>query len=138
LKALVLLAVTLLFAAPALAKDVTYVCTLHVANSQQWVPSQVAILHKTGNEAGTENVLVNDPLIMHFVKKPVTGKVAANNAQRITFTWELPHIRNAGGQQTPRFLYRASYFKKTGKVNIAATPAGYPDNFNATGKCALR
>lgn len=125
--------VTLFVASAAVAKDVTYVCRLDVPVSQQWVPSQIAILHTEGSKTA----VVNDPIIVYYLKKPATAKVAADNPERITFTWELPKVRNNAGQETPRFLYRASYFKKTGKVSISATPAGYPNNFNAFGTCKL-
>jgi hypothetical protein len=86
---------------------------------------------------GAKEAMVNDPIISHFLQKPVKATVKADNAARITFTWELPFIRNREAQTTARFLYRASYFKKTGKVIISANPVGYVNNFNAYGTCKL-
>lgn len=123
-----------LLAMPGLAKDMTYLCRLDVAKTQQWVPAQVAILHVSGDKTA----VVNDPIIVHLLKRPVTAKVVADNAERITFTWELPRGRNSAGQETPQFLYRASYFKKTGKVHISATPAGFRNTFGAYGICAVK
>lgn len=134
MKKLILSIASILLASTAAAKDMTYVCQLDVPTSQRWVPAQIAIFHTTGSKTA----LVNDPLISHFLKKPANAKVAADNDQRVTFAWELPQVRNSAGQVTPRFLYRASYYKKTGKVNVSATPAGYRNNFNAYGKCSLK
>ena len=72
-----------------------------------------------------------------FLKRLARAEGVADNAARITFTWELPNIRNRDGHETLRFLYRARYDKQAGKVEINATPAGDTNNVTASGVCAV-
>jgi hypothetical protein len=121
-------------AAPALAKPVTYSCTLDVPESQSWVPEQVVIRF----DPDTKSVVVNDPLIVHFVGEPVAGRVKTNNASRITFAWDLDMVKNQDGQIAPKFLYRATVAKADNSVRITAIPAGYSNTFETAGKCDLQ
>lgn len=81
---------------------------------------------------------MKDPLILRFLMRPARAKVVADNAARIKSTKELPSIRNRDGQETPRFFYRASHCKQTGKLKINAPPAGYTNNFIAFGSYAVQ
>jgi hypothetical protein len=134
MKTLVLSTLVSLSAFAAQARDMTYICTLKVPASQGWVPSQLVILHKDDEPTA----LVNDPIIAHFVKKPVEAKVVANNRKRIAFTWELKEIVNREGQETQRFNYRAAYIKTTGKISVSARPDGFSDVFDAYGTCEVK
>jgi hypothetical protein len=124
----------LLAATPALAKPVTYSCTLDVPASQSWVPAQVVIRY----DKAAKSVVVNDPLIQHFVGEPVEGRVKTDNATRITFAWDLDMVKNQDGQIAPKFLYRATITKADNSVRISAIPAGYSNTFEAQGKCDLQ
>ncbi len=126
---LLALTVTPVFAAPTV-----YNCALDVANTQQWVASQIVIAH----DAATGTVLVNDGIIDHFFGKPVEGKVSVDNAKRITFTWDLPQIKNKAQQVAPRFAYRATYIKATGAVSVIAKPLNYSNDFSARGSCTVK
>lgn len=130
----VLAGLCLLAASPALAKPVTYTCNLAVAAAQGWVPEQVVIRF----DPADKSVLVNDPLIMHFVGEPVAGRVKTDNATRITFAWDLEMIKNQAGQVAPKFLYRATIAKADNSVRISAIPAGYSNTFEAGGTCSLQ
>ena len=118
-------------ALPALAKPVTYQCRLEVSRANAWVPDQVVILHEPG--AGT--ALVNDPIIRHFVKRPVEARVVVENDKRITFQWTLKMVTDAAGQVAPQFIYRATVRKADTSIRISATPAGYPNSYEAGGSC---
>lgn len=128
------LAATLCSATPAFAAPVTYTCTLAVPASQTWVPEQLVIRF----DAATKSVVVNDPIIQHFVGEPVAGRVKADNAARITFAWDLDMVRNQDGQTAPKFLYRATITKADNTVRVSAIPAGYANTFEAAGTCNLR
>ncbi len=130
----VLLAAALLSPAAAFAQTVTYNCALTVPRNQNWVAQQIVIGHDTATDA----VVINDPIIDNLIGQPVQGKVAVDNDKRITFAWELPEIRNSSGQYTPRFIYRATYIKATGKVSVLAKPLNYQNNFSARGNCTVK
>lgn len=128
------LAATLITTTPTLASPATYTCTLAVAASQTWVPEQVVIRFDTA----TKSVVVNDPIIQHFVGEPVAGRIKTNNATRITFAWDLEMVQNQDGQTAPKFLYRATITKADNSVRISAIPAGYSNTFEASGSCKLQ
>lgn len=123
-----------LVAGAAWAESVTTVCTLQVGRQQAWVPTQVVIRR----EKDSDTVLVNDPIILQFVRRPVVGRVKTETATRITFAWELKNIQNDAGQRVPNFLYRATVQKATGVVKITAIPSGYPTTFSASGHCDVK
>jgi hypothetical protein len=120
-------------AAPALPAQVAYTCVLDVPASQAWVPAQVIVL----TQQGSQDALVNDPIINHFLKAPQKARVVADNPKRITFVWSLPNIRNGTGQFTSKFEYRLSFLKVTKQASVIAKPLGYPDNFTAFGTCRV-
>lgn len=128
----VFLGLALVIAASSAGADaVTTLCKLKVSNDQAWVPTQVVIRRDKGSDA----VLVNDPIILHFIKKPVVGRVMSEDRKRVTYAWELRQIRNTRGQTTPTFRYRATVEKATGDVLIRAFPFGYDNIFTAKGQC---
>jgi hypothetical protein len=118
------------FATAAIAQT-TYDCTITVPATQNWVPEQLVIAH----DAATGKVTVNDPLIHHYVGHPVEGRVAVDNAARITFAWGLKHLTNKSQQFATEMAYRATYIKATGQMSISARPLGYSNTFDARGSC---
>lgn len=128
------LAIALSAPTPALAAPVIYSCQLDVPVSQGWVPEQVVIRF----DPATKSVVVNDPLIQHFVGEPVAGRVKTDNASRITFAWDLEMVKNQDGQIAPKFLYRATVSKADNSIRISAIPAGYSNTFEAGGTCSLK
>lgn len=128
------LAIAFASATPALAEPVIYTCQLDVPASQTWVPEQVVIRF----DRGSKSVVVNDPLIQHFVGEPVAGRVKTDNASRITFAWDLDMVKNQNGQIAPKFLYRATVSKADNSIRISAIPAGYTNTFEAGGTCSLK
>ena len=128
---LVVLALCLAAASPALADTVTYRRRLDVPRSQSWVPDQVVIRY----DAETGSVVVNDPLVQHFVGAPVAGRVKADTAHRITFAWDLVMVKNQEGQVISKLLYRATLTKPGLALRVNAIPAGYANTFAASGRC---
>lgn len=128
------LAAALCSATPALARPVTYTCQLEVARSQSWVPDQVVIRY----DAATGSVVVNDPVIQHFVGAPVLGRVKADTDRRITFGWDLVMVKNQEGQVISALLYRATITKPGLALRVTAIPAGYANTFAAAGRCRLQ
>lgn len=128
------LAIAFATATPALAEPVIYTCQLDVPASQTWVPEQVVIRF----DRASKSVVVNDPLIQHFVGEPVAGRVKTDNASRITFAWDLDMVKNQNGQIAPKFLYRATVSKADNSIRISAIPAGYTNTFEAGGTCSLK
>lgn len=123
-----------LLAGAAGADSVTTICTLQIGRQQTWVPTQVVFRR----DRGSDIVLVNDPLILHFVKKPVVGRVKTENAKRITYAWELTSVQNEAGQRASRLFYRATIQKATGAVQISAIPVGFSNTFTALGHCVVK
>ena len=111
----------------------TYICEITRVEKGAWIPRSLAI----SRDEKTGRVLVNDDLIIRFKSKPIEGALSVENDKRITFTWILPSIKNAGGQSTLRFNFRASYLKRTGKVVVTSQPAGYSNNFTGRGQCKV-
>ena len=111
----------------------TYICKIKQDSKGNWIPENLAINYNLQ----TGEVVVNDEYIMHYHGKPLAGKVATDNAKRITFTWTLPSIRNSVGQTALRFEYRASYLKRSGKMVVTSRPSGYENNFRGAGTCKI-
>jgi hypothetical protein len=121
-------------ATPALAKPVTYACQLEVPRSQSWVPDQVVIRY----DAETGSVVVNDPVIQHFIGAPVAGRVKADMSRRVAFAWDLVMVKNQEGQVISTLLYRATLTKPGLALRVNAIPAGNANTFAASGRCRLQ
>ncbi len=123
--------VLLITVLPLGAMSETYVCKIRPDSKGDWIPETLAINH----DPKSGKVIVNDDLILFFHKKPLVGRVATENAKRITFTWILPSVRNSAGQRALRFRFRASYLKATHKMIVSSQPSGYENRFRGSGVC---
>lgn len=132
MRLLFLSAIVAVFAGAAQAES--YDCKLVVPTAENWVPAELRVTH----DPATGAVTVFDTIIQAYVGKPIEGTVNTDNAKRITFGWKLKMIINGSNQTAPQFIYSATYFKATGKVQVKAIPAGYPNHFIAQGKCKLK
>jgi hypothetical protein len=75
-----------------------------------------------------------DGVIMHYFDAPITAKVTDDSAKKLVFAWDIKMTNNSG-QQT-KMMYRATYFKETGKMTVRATPGGgYSNSFEGRGSC---
>ena len=118
-------------ASPAVAEVIECVLTKRNAD---WVPEQILILR----DEKSGKIIVNDPLIAHFNKKPVEAALDRENAKRLTVKWSLENIVNQSGQRTLAFLYRATYLKANKEIVVRAKPKGYGNEFEGRGKCTIR
>ena len=123
MRLLFLSAIVAVFAGAAQAES--YDCKLVVPTAENWVPAELRVTHDPATGAVT-------------VFDTIEGTVNTDNAKRITFGWKLKMIINGSNQTAPQFIYSATYFKATGKVQVKAIPAGYPNHFIAQGKCKLK
>ncbi|MBK6466950.1 MAG: hypothetical protein IPF96_08860 [Rhodobacter sp.] len=116
-------------ALPALALEV-YECKIkQLLSNGVWLPEVVVVAH----EPGAAKATVNDPLIEHFVGKPIDAKVETENAKRTTFVWKLD-AKNAINQNA-RFSYRLTVMKADLSASMAASPGRFSNTFTSTGKC---
>ncbi len=128
-----LLALPLIAAAgEALALE-TLVCQLRQYGGGNWIPEVLFI----GREDGAATAVVSDPVVLDFAGAPVSARVVADNARRTTYVWELA-VRDRGGTYVPRFIYRATYLKSSGRMEISATAAGFDSRFQGGGTCTRR
>ena len=115
-------------ASMAEAGRTVYECSTN-ARDRGFIPKQVIVAHNDG--AGS--AMVNDPIIHHFMGKPVSAKVTKNNAKIISFKWVVKTKNKK--HQTADMIYRATIRKSDSKLSISAVPPGYSNTFNASGSC---
>jgi hypothetical protein len=85
-------------------------------------------------DEGSGKAQVVDGVIMYYFDAPIRAKVTDDTAAKLVFSWEIM-MTNYAGQQT-KMIYRATFFKKTGKMTIRATPGGgYTNSFEGRGTC---
>ncbi|ETX29559.1 hypothetical protein [Roseivivax isoporae] len=117
---------------PASAAELL-VCELRQYGGGNWIPEALFI----GREVGAETAIVSDTVVLQFNAGPVGARVAADNAARTTYVWSIA-VRDRGGTYAPSMLYRATYLKATGRMEISATPAGFDTRFQGGGTCQRR
>ncbi|MDA7424767.1 hypothetical protein [Thalassococcus lentus] len=122
------------FAAPAVAKTVTYQCEIDQNRSNRgWLPSVLFI----GHNEKTDEVIVSDPIILYNNdRQPMQGKLVKNNDKRMTVSWVV--VTKSRSNQRAKMNYRATYVKSEGKLQLNATPLGYANNFHASGTCKVK
>lgn len=128
------LAWSLVCGSAADAQPVRYICQINTGGTNGWIAPDVVIVHVPGSKTA----VVNDRLIMTVLKKPVTAQVVAGNDRRLTVKWELPAQKDTSGQYVPRFQYRASYYRNTGRMMLWAIPIGYENSFRGFGSCRVK
>ncbi|UMA66374.1 hypothetical protein LVO79_07995 [Roseivivax marinus] len=129
-RTLIAAAMILGLAGPAAAAD-TYVCQLSQHGGGNWIPE---VLFIGRDDPSAPQAVVSDPVVLYFNKGPVAARVAADNASRVTFVWELT-VEAGARSYVSRFIYRATYLKGSGRMQISATPAGYSNRFTGSGTC---
>ena len=124
-----LLALLMQPALPAAARAAeTFICQLTPYGRGNWIPD-VLFIGRTGAA-----VVVSDPVVLHFNGAPLSGRVAAENARRVTFVWRYA-VRDRRGNRAAQMIYRATYLKGSGEMRISATPAGHVERFHGRGRC---
>ncbi|WP_121631868.1 hypothetical protein [Tropicibacter alexandrii] len=118
-------------ACSAMAATTTYQCKTAPAYSNlAWVPEVLFIAH----EDGTKTATISDPIILYFNdRQPMSGKLAVDNARRITFAWTV--VTRSATNQRAKMRYRATIQKSSGQLDISAQPLGYANSYIAQGTC---
>ena len=121
-------------AALAAPKGETYECHVRDTRSQgYWLPDFLFL----GYDRSQDLVIVSDQLILHFNQsQPVKGRVATENAKRITIAWTLQV--DAPGLDFATIAYRGTYHKSTGVFSISASPLGFENRYVGQGRCEVK
>ena len=113
----------------------TYICIVKPdGHDTGWISKTIAI----SIDAKTNEVLVNDEVILYFNKKPVQGHLSTTTEKRLTVTWEVRKAKDDNNTNIARFMYRATIYKLTNKIIVSARPGGYDNSFGGSGKCQIR
>ena len=111
-----------------------YACKIVPREDAYWMPRDLLIDY----DKSTASVVVMDHVIYeHKNGKPHKGKLKADNAKRVSFTWVLKGLESSRNQFVPEFKYTASFIKKKNLMTVTARPTGYPDVFTGRGKCQI-
>lgn len=129
-KGFVLAAALVLAAGAASAKPVVYDCKPEVGRSDSVIQPEYVISY----DKATGAVLVNDPIIMGTVGKPIQGKVQSDSDVRTVFDWKLKTVK--GTSDSASWEYRARVFKD-GRLSLTVTPVGYDNQFSSEGRCTI-
>lgn len=88
-----------------------------------------------GVQPEKRTAVVSDIVILHFDKKPATGRVITFNDRRLRVSWEVRNIKDSRQTPVARMDFSLSLNRKTRKVEVFARPVGYPNTFSARGTC---
>ncbi len=132
-KSLYLAAVLVVFALPALARPIVYVCHNSSNRQQSVIQGEMVIAHDVANG----RVSVNDGLIQTVNGGPLEGAVDSDNPIRIVFKWTVDNVRNRGGQNAT-LSFRGTYFKADGRFQLSMRPLGYDNSFQDQGTCTVQ
>jgi hypothetical protein len=131
MKAIQTLGLLAFLAVPGLLSAETFKCEFEANRvNGGWIPDIVVVDY----DAARQSVMVNDPLIVYFVGQPITGKVAVDNAARLTVTWQLKATVDAANQLA-NMNYRLTYLKADKIASISGQALGYAGPYTAQGRC---
>lgn len=119
-------------AAPAVGETLGYRCSIKRVKSNDWIQPLIFIAHDTV----TNRIVASDAVILAYNDgQPVEARLVANNTARVTFAWTVEAVLQASPVE---ISYRATYLKRSGKVNVFAQALGFNSNFNAGGTCEVK
>ena len=115
------------------AAETRYECRFKVgaARDGNAVPEILFVQHA----AGGDTALIFDPIIKHFIGKPIAAKFATETKARVEFKWDV-RVHNNSGQDFLMF-YTFVYYKDGRPAKIVAAPGGYDNRFSGEGTCKL-
>ncbi|OYU39285.1 MAG: hypothetical protein CFE33_12845 [Pseudorhodobacter sp. PARRP1] len=123
------IAIALALAANAAsAKPVVYDCKPEAGRSDSVIQPEYVISY----DRASGEVLVNDPIIMDTVGKPIAGKLQSESDVRTVFDWQLKSLK--GPTNTTSWKYRARVFAD-GRLSLTVVPVGYDNEFSSEGRC---
>lgn len=111
----------------------TYTCNVTPDFSRDWI-SKTLVFNIDDNSG---EVRVFDGIIKQYGGKPVAGKLSVETAKRVTITWTTRQVRDGYGHSSARFMFRASYYKDSGKMIISSMPGGWDNMFGGSGRCSV-
>lgn len=133
-KALIVGLVTMIAASTVQAETV-YKCEFKNIKRGAWLPKIVYLVHL--EKAGKAAVL--DPYIMHYMntEDPIPVKSVKAKGDELKFHWIMTGAISISGQLSGGFDFRVSFRKSDGRARIYSKPRRYPDQFRASGICAV-
>lgn len=132
-KGFVTAAVLALGAQAALAKPVVYDCKPEAGRKDSVMQPEYVIAY----DKASGEVLVNDPIIMATVGRPIQGKLQSESDVRMVFDWRLKTV--PGSQSaSASWEFRARVFKADGRLSMTMTPVGYDNQFSSEGRCTVQ
>lgn len=116
----------------ASAKITQYECKFEQSKARGggWIPE---ILIITDDDKSGE-ILAFDPIIKHFIGKPIPARRSAETKARVTYVWDL-ETRNKG--QASRVTFTVSYFRNGQPAKMRAQPGGYDNVWSGEGTCKV-
>lgn len=125
-----------LFAGSAMAQEqvnVLYECDITRKSTGSWISDKMGIVIDAQGKA-----FVSDGTTLTFYNGPVAATKGRNNARVLVVHWRIDNAVSSGNQTVPTFDYTAKITKKSMKISVSATPNGYSNRFQGTGKCVVR
>lgn len=120
-------------AAAASAKPVIYDCKPEAGREDSVMQPEYVISY----DKATGEVLVNDPIIMATVGKPIQGKLQSESDVRTVFDWRLKTVPGTQSSSAS-WQFRARVFKADGRLSLTMTPVGYDNHFSSEGRCTVK
>lgn len=111
----------------------TYSCNVTPDGSRHWIARTLDF--NIDDHSG--QIRVFDGIIERYQGQPIGAKLSVETAKRITITWETRRVRDDYGNTAARFMFRASYFKDSGKMIISSIPGGWDNMFGGRGRCTV-
>lgn len=126
-----MLSTCLLFAVTSEAK--TYSCTVTPDYSRGWISK--TLVFNIDDTSGM--ITVYDGILKVYQGKPVAGKLSAQTEKRTTIKWETRRVRDDYANSAARFMFRASYYRDSGKVIVSSIPGSWDNRFGGAGHCTI-
>ena len=116
----------------ASAKITQYDCKFEQSRARGggWIPE---ILIITDNDKSGE-IIAYDPIIKHFVGKPIPIRRSGETKARVTYVWDL---ETRVKDQAPKMTYTFSYFRNGQPTKMRVQPGGYDNVFAGEGTCKV-
>lgn len=110
-----------------------YECSFDVGKARDgnWVPGVLVIQH----EAGKPTAVVFDPVIQHYIGKPIDGTLGEDTKGLTRFGWTLR--AKSVTRQDVEMVYRFVHYKRGNSAKVTVAAKGYDNEFSADGRCKL-
>ena len=127
-------AAILALSAPASAAGLLYECDMtNTKNNRGWTSAKLAFVLP-----GDGSVKVIDGIIMHFLGKPLAGKILRESKTHVHVKWTLKDIRSDNGTAFSNVDYKAVVTKSSGRIRLNAKPRHFDIGLHDEGRCETR